>query len=522
MGWFWEACMRVFSRISLTLFAVVVLSTSAAVASHFEADCPLQLVGQRAPAESSAFYLSPHGVFRFGNQVFVLRGQTLLTFTVNDLGDLQLAREDFIGTLGGRESRGGTAFSNGFLYVSSDAGLEIFDLRNVRQGGSAPSLMSRTPGLHYRRLAISGSTLAGVFPAVDFPCWVGGPTPNCFNTVDLYSVSNPSSPIRVGTITSSGNSIGGFNDVAFNYGFLVITANNGTVIYNVSNPNTPVGLSGDTMPGTFLVSNGANLLGIGNDSSVLTLAVSTGGLLTPMFLHTLATLRLEHANPIMFHRQATFDEATSRLITMVDELDPQTLQPARTFAFNVFDYSVVMFEGQDPRQYEQVSYTQTDEVKYNPLAVGPFVYVIGEVSGIQEYGACGQMTGRIEFDGLLAFTCPARIGTDASNVELHGWVTGATRIANVEVFLDGGSLGTATISGPPRIDIPSTTPVQPWRINVQFAANLGGTSGPGIEHVLKVVGTDISGNRRQFASQRILFPPNWQAQTCLQRRRAVR
>jgi hypothetical protein len=514
--------MRVFSRISLTLFGVVILSASAAVASHFEADCPLQLVAQRAPAEASAFYQSPHGVFRSGNQVFALRGQTLSTFTINDLGDMQLAREDFIGTMGGRESGGGTAFSNGFLYVSSDAGLEIFDLRNVRQGGSAPVLMSRTPGLHYRRLAISGSTLAGVFPAVDFPCAVGGPTPNCFNTVDLYNVSNSSAPLRVGTVSSVGSSLGGFNDVAFNYGFLVITGNNGTAIYNISNPNLPAGLSGDATPGTFLVSNGANFLAIGSDSAILTLTVSPGGLLTPMFMHTLAALRLERANSIVFHRQATIDEATSRLITLVDELDPQTLQPARTIAFDVFDYGVAMFEGRDPRQYEQVSYTRTDEVKHNPLAVGPFVYVVGEVSGIQEYGACGQITGRIEFESLLAFSCPTRIGTDPTVTELHGWVTGATRIANVEIFLDGGSLGTATVSGPPRIDVPSTTPVQPWRINVSLAANLGGTSGPGIEHVIRAVGTDITGNRRQFASQRILFPANWQQQTCLQRRRAIR
>src|SRR5207248_4163991 len=107
--------------------------------------------------------------FRFGNLVFVLRGQALTTYNVTDVGDIQTpAREDFIGTLGGRESAGGVAFNNGFLYVSSDAGLEIFDLRGVRAGGSAPALISRTPNLHYRRLAISGNTLAGVFPAYDF------------------------------------------------------------------------------------------------------------------------------------------------------------------------------------------------------------------------------------------------------------------------------------------------------------------------------------------------------------------
>ncbi len=497
--------MRVFSRIALTVLAVFVLSAPTALASHLEADCPLRLVASNLPV--TAFYQSPHGAFRFGNLVFILRGQTLTTYNVTDLGDLQVAREDFVGTLGGRESNGGVTFSNGFLYVSSDAGLEIFDLRSVRAGGSAPTLVSRTPGLHYRRMAVNLNLLAGVFPAYDFPCFIGGPTVNCFNTVDLFNVANPAAPVRVGSISSQGSSFGGINDVAFNYGLLVLTANNGTAIYNVSNPGSPSQLASDPTPGTFLVSNGANLLGVGNDSSVLTFSVTpvTGGL-TPMFLHTIATLRLEHSNPIMFHRQATFDEASSRLITMVDELDPQTLQPARTFAFDVFDYAVAMFEGKDPREYEQVSYTQGDEVKYNPLAVGPFVDVVGEVSGLQEYGACGQMAGRIEWDGTAALPC--------GGAELHGWVTGATKLANVEVFLDGGSLGSATLSGPPRTDVPSTTPVQSWRINVNLDATAKG------EHFLRAVGTDINGNRRQFSSQRIFFLGP--GSNCFTRRRTTR
>ena len=79
---------------------------------------------------------------------------------------------------------------------------------------------------------------------------------------------------------------------------------------------------------------------------------------------------------------------------MIDELDYQTLQPARTIAFDVFDYATAMLEGRDPRQYEQVSYTQGDEVKWNPLSVGSLVYVVGEMTGTQTYGACGLMTGR--------------------------------------------------------------------------------------------------------------------------------
>jgi hypothetical protein len=484
--------MRVFSRVALTLLAAVLLVTPSVLASHLAADCPLTLVASNVPSPSAPFFQSPHGAFRFGNQVFVLRGQVLTTYAVTDLGDIQIAREDFIGTLGGRESVGGVAFANGFLYVSSDAGLEIFDLRAVRAGGSSPALVSRTPGLHYRRLAISGNTLVGVFPAVDYPCFVGGPTPNCSNSVDLYNVSNPASPRITNSLSSSNNSIGGFNDVAFNYGFLVVTGRNGTAVYNISSGLASL-VSGDATPGTFLVSNGTNLVGVGNDTSILTFGVSSAsGALAPMFLHTIATLRLEHGNPIMFHRQATFDETNGRLITMVDEIDPQTLQPARTFAFDVFDYDVPMFEGKDPRQYEQVSYTQGDEVKFNPLAVGPFVYVIGEVSGLQEYGACGQMVGRVEWNSLLALPC--------GGADVHGWVTGATRIANVEVFLDGGSLGSATLFGPPRNDIASTTPVQAWRISVNLDNTARG------DHVMRIVGTDINGNRRQFASQRIFFP----------------
>jgi hypothetical protein len=494
--------MRVFSRIALTLLAAVLIAVPSVQASHLEADCPLRLVA--ANAGTTPFFQSPHGGFRFGNQVFVLRGQTLDTFNVTDLGDLQLAREDFIGTLGGRESVGGVTFSNGFLYVSSDAGLEIFDLRGVRAGGSAPALVSRTPGLHYRRLAVSGNTLAGVFPATDFPCFIGGPTPNCFNTVDLLTVANPAAPRIVGQLSSTTSSIGGFNAVAFNYGYLVVTGQNGTAVYSVSNPAAATLLAGDPTPGTFLVSNGANLVGVGNDSSILTFSISsvTGGL-SPMFLHTLATLRVDRANPIVFHPQATFDEANGRLITMVDEIDPLTLQPARTIAFDVFDYDVPMFEGKDPREYEQVSYVQGDEVKYNPLAVGPFVYVVGEVTGVQEYGACGQMTGQIEWSGTSALPC--------GGADVHGWVTGATRIANVEVFLDSGSLGSATLFGPPRTDIASTTPVQPWRISVNLDATPKG------DHLLRVVGTDINGNRRQFGSQRIFF--SGPGSNCFVRRR---
>ena len=143
---------------------------------------------QRRP---TAFYQSPHGVFRFGSQVFVLRGQTLTTYTVTDLGDMQIAREDFIGSLAARETKGGVAFSAGFLYISSEAGLEIYDLRNVRAGGTAPILVSRTPGLHYHRLAISGNTLAALYPGYR-PALLGNCTLGRYRTASTRSTSTTS------------------------------------------------------------------------------------------------------------------------------------------------------------------------------------------------------------------------------------------------------------------------------------------------------------------------------------------
>src|SRR5438105_551354 len=155
--------MRVFSRIVLVAVAVALLITPAVLASHLEADCPLQLVATNPPA--GAFYQSPHAVFRSGSQVYALRGQTITTYTVTDLGDLTVAREDFVGALGAREANGGVAFNNGFMYVSSEAGLEILDLRGVRPGGNPPLLVSRISGLHYRRMAVSPrNILAAVYP----------------------------------------------------------------------------------------------------------------------------------------------------------------------------------------------------------------------------------------------------------------------------------------------------------------------------------------------------------------------
>jgi hypothetical protein len=500
--------MRVLSRLAVVVLAVAVLSTPTAFADQYQATCPLTLVATNAGP--TAFYQSPHGVFRFGSQVFALRGQTLTTYTVTELGDMQIAREDFIGALAARETKGGVAFNAGFLYVSSEAGLEIYDLRSVRAGGTAPILVSRTPGLRYHRLAVSGTTLAALYPATDLPCsavYTIGPN-SCFNQIDIYNVANPLTPFRVSTLSTFLSPLGGYNDIAFNFGILVAAANGSTVAWNLSNPASPTLLSGIAVPGTFLVSNGSNLLGVGNDTSIITYTVTPAdgsNFFHPLTYHSTANLQIERSNPIVFHPQAVFDESNGRLITMIDELDYQTLQPARTIAFDVFDYATAMLEGRDPRQYEQVSYTQGDEVKWNPLSVGSLVYVVGEMTGTQTYGACGLMTGKIEFDTIS--------GTVCGGSEIHGWVTGTLKITNVELLLDGGSLGSASLSGAPRNDIPSTTPVSTWRVSANLDAITRG------EHVLRAIGTDAAGNRRQFSSQRIFFPGP--GSNCVARRRAV-
>src|ERR1043166_2110212 len=212
--------MRVFPRFALFAAILAIFSPAIFASDQFHADCPLTLVSQNNPA--STFTLSPSGAFRSGSQVFVLRGQTLSTFNVTDLGDMQVSREDFVNQMGARETNGGVAFANGLLYVSGDSGLEIFDLRNVRAGGIPPQLVSRTPGLHYRRLAVNGNVLAGVFPGTDLPCYPYATT-NCTTNVDILNVSNLSAPQRTATLTFQpfGNNgfIGGVNVPAFHFVF---------------------------------------------------------------------------------------------------------------------------------------------------------------------------------------------------------------------------------------------------------------------------------------------------------------
>lgn len=495
--------MRVLSRVALIVIVALGFSAPPLHADHLQADCPLTLVGNNPAA--SDFNLSPHGVFRSGSQVFVLRGQTLSTYNVTDLGDLTIAREDFIGSLGARETNGGVAFANGFLYVSSEAGLEIYDLRNVRAGGSAPALLSRTAGRHYRRLAVNGTMLAGLYPATDMPCHPTGTT-FCFNTIDLFDVTNRNAPQIVGQISSlTSRSFVAFDDIVFNQGFLFATGEGGTIGFNISNPAVPASLGQLGVPGTFLASNGSTLLAVGNAQQITIYNVGLNGGISLFQIYTLPFETFERANPIMFHPQAFIDEVNGRIVTLVDELDPQTLKPARTIAFDVFDFTVPLYEGSYERIYENVSYTSPDEVKSNPVAVGPYIYVVGSMSGLQTYGACGQVAGKIEFDGTQSLNC--------GGAEIRGWVTGDQKIANVELFLDNGSLGTTSVGGPPRKDLSSRNPAFTWRVTVNLDATPRG------EHVLRAVGTDALGNRRQFASQRVFF--NGPGSNCSNRRRSA-
>ena len=495
--------MRVWSRVALVVIVLFTFS-SAAVADHLQGDCPLTLVGD-IPG-STDFGRSPHGIFRQSNgTVFVLRGQVITTYNSNAAGELTFVREDTVALMASRDPNAAGILHNGYLYLSSEAGLEIFDMRNVRAGGTAPQFVTRVPGRHYRRFAANGSTLAALYPAIDLPCQANG-TSFCSNFIDIINIANPAAPAFVGRINSIGSGLLGFNDVTFNQGFLYVAGENGTTGYSVSDQAFPRAFTSVTGRGTFLVSNGSNLLGVGNEGAVEMFNVGVTGGTNRFAIYPLAPGEtIDRANPIMFHPQAYLDDQNGRLITMIDEKDPHTLQPARTFAFNVFDFTVPMWEGSYQRGYENISYISPDEVKYNPTVVGSQVLVVGEMSGLQAYGGCGFAAGRIELNGVYELQC--------AGSELRGWVTGTQRINNVEVFIDGTSLGFADLTGPLRTDISSRTPVQPWRAKVNLDTTTRG------EHTIRVVATDALGNRRQFASQRLFF--SGPGTNCTNRRRAT-
>ena len=503
--------MRVGSRFAL-LF-VILFCAPILMADHFRAECPLSLVDSTPPA--TEFDTSPHGVFRNGNLLHVLRGNILTTYNITDLGDLQIAREDFIASLAARETNAGVAFgAGGFLFISSEAGLEIFDLRNVRggAGGGAPILVTRRAGLHYRRLAINGTKLAGLYPLYDMPCY---PLPDltkpCGTQIDLFNITTVSNPTLVGSIQANIFDEIGFNDITFAFGFLLAIGDGGLSVYNVANPAAPVFLTTDnSITGKWFVTNTlADFIGVGNDRTIGIYRFNPlFALFTPVRLLTVpGYLEIDRSNPIRFHPQAFHDEANARLITLIEEINPLTLKAARTVAFDVFDFTVPQFEGSVERIYEDVTLTMPDEVKYNPVAAGSSVYVIGEESGLQEWGACNRVTGRIELDSPTYLTC--------SGSEIHGWVTGTQKVVNVELFLDNTSLGAATLGGPSRNDVSSTVPVTPWRINVNLDTTARG------EHLLRAIGTDVLGQRRQFAFKRLFFPgsPN---NCTVPKRRSVR
>lgn len=484
--------MRVWSRVwsAVALVIVVFLSASTVLADHYIGECPLSLVDS-TPAVTD-FELSPHGVFRSGSRVYVLRGQILTTYSTNDTGNLSILREDFLGSLGSRETEGGVEFANGFLYVSSEIGLEIFDLT----GGGAPVLRHRARGLHYRRITVSGNRLAGLYPSTDLPCYpLGNVTPLCNNQIEILDVSNPAAPAIIGVVQSRARAeYRGLNDIKFVSGYLVAVSEERLLALDISSPSTIRLHTSLPFPGKWLVTNGTNLVGVGTDSDINLFSFNTmlPGLFTRRSLLTLPQyLTIDRSNAIRFNRNAWWDEENARLVTLIEEINPMSLKPARTIAFDVFDLTLPLFEGSVERIYEDVTLLSDEEIKHNPVGVGPFVYVIGEESGLQAYGSCGQVTGRIELEGPHHLSC--------GGAEIRGWVTGQNRIVGVEVFLDGTPLGPATFGSVLRKEVSSTTPVTPWRIRV----NLDNT--PRGEYQVRAIGTDILGRRRQFASKRLFF-----------------
>lgn len=455
-------------------------------ASHFTADCPLSLIGQTAPA--SAFSPSPHATFRNGNSIYLLRGETLTTLNMNDVGEVQIGRQDRIAQLHGLETGGAVTYQNGYLYVTSaQAGLEIFDLRNTHGGdlGAAPVFVSRTMTPHYTRATVSGNLLATLFPANEMPCVFG--QNGCFNYIDIYNVSDPTSPTLLSRINAN-NFFGGFNDIAFANGFLYATGTNGTFAFNLGDPTLPSTAQIYGYHGDFLATNGFNLLAIGQETQIGVFTIGPGSRLNFRNVYTLPSI-VDRSNDLIFHPEVAFDDS-NHLITMIDERDPMTRMSARTIAFDVFDMSVPQYEGYDDRIYENVSFVTPDEVKYDPVAVGPFVYVNGEISGAQTYGACGLMAGTLEFNGFTALPC--------GGAELHGYVTGSNKIESVTVFLDNSTLGNARLTRA-RTDIVSSQPVTGFAVNVNLDQVARG------DHQIRVVATDVAGNTRQIYSNSFFF-----------------
>lgn len=490
---------KVFRIFLLGILSSFILIASAP-AEHTVANCPLTLVGESAA--TTDFDASPHALFRNGDVAWGLRGQVLTTYAITELGDIQVARRDNMTTLSARDRDGAVAYGGGYMFVSSEAGLEIFDLRNTRPGSnpSEPTLVSRTPGWHYRRLAVTGNLLAAVYPAYDLPCAPYRDT-NCRNSVDIFSIADLSAPVMIARIKSD-PPFYGFNDVAFANGYLYVTGLSGTRVFSVANPSAPSMIAAYPVIGTYLVTNGTTFMGIGQETLIGVFTIGPTFQLSYFAVFTLPSI-VGRQNPLMFHPDGWFMD--SGLVMTVDEKNPATGKPARTVAFDVFDFTAPFYEGSDDRIYENVSWMEFDEVKHDVMAVGPFIYVTGETSGVQVYGVCGQLAGGIDFDTLSSIPC--------GGAEIHGWVTGESKVTDVELFLDSASLGLATL-GKLRPDVSSRTPPVGWALNVNLDQTDEG------QRLLRAVGTDINGNRRQFASRAVYFPGP--GGNCTNRRRGAK
>ena len=491
--------MRAFRFLLLGVFALALMATGA-FAEHLQANCPLTYVGATDPA--SPFFLSPHGTFRNGSLVYTLRGGTLTTQRITDLGNVQLIREDFISSMANHDEEGGVTYSSGFMFVTGEEGLEIFDLRNVRAGGSAPVLISRTQTPHYREVTVQGNLLAAIFPADDLPCQANGTT-RCRNQIDIYSITNLAAPTRLSSIVAD-NRFLGFNDIKFAAGHLYATGFGGTQAFDVTtDPLNPKLAYSHSTIGSFLTTNGTSVVGIGQETLV---GVFVIGPVPRLSLFTIATLPSiwDRHDLLMFHPDAYIDD--NRLITLIDEKSPLTGKSARTLAFDAFDFSVPFYQGADDRIYENVSFTFPDEIKYDPLLVGSFVHVIGELSGIQKWGSCDQMAGYVNFDFIAALPC--------GGAELYGAVTSKHKLTSVEVYIDERSLGFAHL-GEERYDVDNASgPIRSFSINITLDNETRG------EHLLRGVGTDIFGNRRQFWSKEVFFPGP--GENCTHRKRGTR
>ncbi|MGK2856117.1 MAG: hypothetical protein ACSLFQ_02800 [Thermoanaerobaculia bacterium] len=491
--------MRAFRFLLLGVFAFALMATGA-FAEHYQANCPLTYVGATDPA--SPFFLSPNGSFRNGSLVYILRGGTLTTQNITELGNVEVVREDYISSMANHDEEGGVTYSAGFMFVSGEEGLEIFDLRNVRAGGSAPALISRTKIPHYRRITVQGNILAAIFPANDLPCQANGTT-RCRNQIDIYNITNLAAPAKMSSIIADHRYIG-FNDIKFAAGYLYATGFGGTFAFDVTtDPTVPRQVFAQSTIGSFLTTNGTSVIGIGQETLVGVYVISPAPRLAYFAVFTLPSI-WDRQDDLMFHPEAYIDDM--RLITLIDEKNPLTGKPGRTLAFDAFDFTVPIYQGADDRIYENVSFTFPDELKFHPLLVGSFVHVIGEVSGTQKWGACDQMAGYVNFDFLQALPC--------GGAELYGAVTSKHKMTSVELYIDSRSLGFASL-GEERYDVDNASgPIRSFSINVGLDDELRG------EHLLRAVGTDIFGNRRQFWTKEVYFPGP--GGNCTHRKRGAR